>query len=244
MLILAASSRTLDANGKPGLPRCEQLATCRPRMQAGLALLAKTQSQAALVELDAAYQASRDPALLASIGQAQQQLGLFEQAIDNYQLYLKEVPTDAHERQHVLQALTGALLAAPPPPESELPASSIEPTKAEVSKGALPVEHGPFQGPAKVLPAQQVGGFALLGIGAAALIPSIMFAGLDGKPAGMGCPYGQSASTPCRYATQTLFSVGFTLSGSAMLVGASLLLLPRIGYARREEARKTCVAHR
>lgn len=229
-----------NADGKTAQPRCEQQADCRRRMQAGLALLAQGNHQGALVELDAAYQTSHDYSLLVPLGRAHQQLGHSQEALDLYQRYLKEAPTDAPERSQVLKALTALVMAAP--------ASETEPDQPVPDEGKEMQLKRPdsemgsaCSQTAKRMHPQRRGGWALVGIGGALLIPSIALAAIHGTPApGNDCVYHDEMQTPCQYATTNLFAVGFTLAGASLAVGTSLILLPPVGHGTEKGEKMSC----
>lgn len=229
-----------NADGKPTQSGCDQQVDCRRRMQAGLALLSKGSHQAALVELDAAYQTSHDPSLLATLGQAHQQLGHSQEALDFYQRYLKEAPADALERNQILKALTALIMAAPAP-ESE-PAQAAPDEGKEMQLKRPDSEMGSTcSGTAKRMHPQRRVGWALIGIGGAVLVPSIALAAINGNPApGDDCTYGYASQTACRYATTNVFAVGFAMAGASLAVGTSLLLLPPVGYGTEKGEKMPC----
>lgn len=233
------------ASGTPSSSRCEQLPDCRRRMLAGQTWLNKGRLEQALFELNAAYQMNRDYALFSLLGQVHQRMGNSETALEFYRRYLKEAPADAPDRNHILQATTALIMAAPLPPEP--PESASEPALPDVSPKQAPILVPPnsvaevkCRPPSHRMPSQRIAGWALVGAGGALAVPAIALAAIDGKPASGQCDYGLNPWTDCKYSTTPLFSIGFALAGASIVLGTTLLLLPPIGHNAKLEDKETC----
>lgn len=138
----------------PRTARCQDFAAAGAHFAAAQDAFAQGQFKQAAAEYQAAYDITRDPALLSSIGESYQRASDYRRAAENYRAYLKEVPqaTDRAEIERRLRELDAAL-AAPPP-----------------GVGTPGAAQGPGAGPAS--PGAQVGPGAQAGQGPQAGTPS------------------------------------------------------------------------
>ncbi len=223
--------------------RADDRAVAREHYQKGTKLFDLGQFDDAVKEYEAAYQVKDDPVLLYNIAQAHRLAGHHERAIFFYKSFLRRMPK-APNREDVLQKIAELQRKLDHPEPGPAPEPTPTPTPTPTPAPTPIARPQPLRPtPVKPAPAQagqtmKIAGFALIGVGAAALIGGVAATGLAAKYAGdatVGNRFHPDAAASLSAAQNASFAM-YAIGGAAVIAGAVCVGL---GYSDEAAAKKT-----